>query len=227
MRVSWSHAAVAAISLAVGTAGTAGAAALITGKQIKNGTIQAKDLSAKARAKLAGATGPQGQPGAQGAQGAQGLRGAPGEQGPPGAAGEDGTDGAPGTSGTNGAAGPALLMANVPVQAGAETWSGPQGGNFDSEAAAQAPVPGPFDSASDFTVRTAVAPGTGQSYTFSLRVEGFDTIQTCMITGLSTSCSAQAGSGTEVSAGARLAIRKVATAGAPSTTAGVSFRLRP
>jgi hypothetical protein len=48
------------------------AAAQITGKQIKNGSIQAKDLSTAARAALRGQQGP---PGPQGTQGAQGVQG--------------------------------------------------------------------------------------------------------------------------------------------------------
>lgn len=48
------------------------ARALITGKQIKDGSIQAKDLSKKARTTLRGRTGP------------RGPAGAPGVQGPPG-----------------------------------------------------------------------------------------------------------------------------------------------
>ena len=76
-------------ALIAGT-GTAVAARLITGKQIKNGTIQAKDLSASVRSALndRGARGPQGTVGPQGAQGAQGPAGAsgqPGLKGDPGA----------------------------------------------------------------------------------------------------------------------------------------------
>ena len=85
---------VAFAALFVASSGTAVAAKLITGKQVannsiasvdvKNGSLQNKDLSAKARAALTGATGP------QGAQGAQG---------PAGPAGPKGADGAPGISG--------------------------------------------------------------------------------------------------------------------------------
>lgn len=51
----------------------------ITGKQIKNGSIQAKDLSAAARRSLQGQQGP---PGPQGPQGVQGAQGLVGPQGP-------------------------------------------------------------------------------------------------------------------------------------------------
>jgi len=61
--------------------GSAVGASLITSKQIKNGTIQVKDLSSKARSKLRGQrgrAGPQGVPGAQGQPGATGAPGAAG-----------------------------------------------------------------------------------------------------------------------------------------------------
>lgn len=88
----------AALALFVALAGTAPAAAdkvtaLITGKQIKNGSIGLVDISAGAKRTLKGnrgtrgLAGPPGQPGPPGAQGAQGNPGAqgqPGAQGPPG-----------------------------------------------------------------------------------------------------------------------------------------------
>jgi hypothetical protein len=62
------------------------AARLITGKQIKNGSVGQRDLAKGLRAKLkrraprgpAGATGPQGPQGPDGPQGPQGLQGPPG-----------------------------------------------------------------------------------------------------------------------------------------------------
>jgi hypothetical protein len=51
------------------------ASRLITGKQVKNGSLSEKDLSAKARAKLKGRAGPQGAQGPTGATGAAGSRG--------------------------------------------------------------------------------------------------------------------------------------------------------
>ena len=67
----------------VATAATAGAASLITGKQIKDGTISTKDLAKSVRKQLrrpavAGATGP------AGVQGSQGPAGKDGAQGPAG-----------------------------------------------------------------------------------------------------------------------------------------------
>jgi hypothetical protein len=81
------HAAVLAAFLAgavIATAATAGASRLITGKQIKNGTITAKDLSKAVRTQLR-KVGPRGAQGLQGLQGAQGPKGATGQTGPAGA----------------------------------------------------------------------------------------------------------------------------------------------
>ncbi len=72
--------------VALVTAGSTSAAAykLITSKDIKNGTIQPVDLSAKAKRALRGSQGPAGLQGPRGFQGPQGIQGAPGPQGPPG-----------------------------------------------------------------------------------------------------------------------------------------------
>jgi hypothetical protein len=75
-----------ALGLAVATAGSATAAGLITGKQIKDGSIAKKDLSSAVRTQLAqarrpgptGATGPAGATGRAGDAGARGHDGAPG-----------------------------------------------------------------------------------------------------------------------------------------------------
>jgi hypothetical protein len=90
---------VAFAALFAATSGTAVAAKLITGKQIannsiggadvKNGSLQAKDLSAKARAALQGAAGPQGATGPAGPKGADGAPGAPGAVGAPGLSGRE------------------------------------------------------------------------------------------------------------------------------------------
>ena len=71
------------LGLVIATAGTATAARLITGKQIRDGSISAKDLSRAVRAQLrkAGVRGLQGIPGTPGTQGSQGTKG---DQGPAG-----------------------------------------------------------------------------------------------------------------------------------------------
>jgi hypothetical protein len=73
---------VATLALVMATTGSAVAASLITSKQIKNGTIQTKDISKKARKALKGQRGLQG---LQGVQGVQGVKGDKGDRGDPGA----------------------------------------------------------------------------------------------------------------------------------------------
>jgi hypothetical protein len=77
---------VAAIVSAVvaSTTATAGTMALITGAQIKNGSVGLVDLNTKAKRTL------------RGQRGARGARGAPGPAGAPGAAGASGAPGAAG-----------------------------------------------------------------------------------------------------------------------------------
>ena len=76
--------AVALTALLVAMSGSAVAASLITSKQIKDGTIQTKDLSKKARGALNGARGPAGLAGPQGPKGDAGAAGAAGKDGAPG-----------------------------------------------------------------------------------------------------------------------------------------------
>lgn len=71
------------LGLAIATAGTATAAKLITGKEIKNGSIARKDLSTGVRAELSERSRP-GPQGVAGPQGPAGQRGAKGDRGAPG-----------------------------------------------------------------------------------------------------------------------------------------------
>ena len=83
---------VAIVALSVALSGTATAALMMTGNNIRNGTVTGKDLanrtlakkklSKKAIASLQGRTGPAGPQGLQGAQGAQGAPGPAGPVGP-------------------------------------------------------------------------------------------------------------------------------------------------
>jgi hypothetical protein len=77
-------------ALIAGT-GTAVGARLVTGKQIKNGTIQLKDLSPATRKAIQGSRGPQGPQGPAGPQALQGQPGAPGPQGAKGDKGDPAT----------------------------------------------------------------------------------------------------------------------------------------
>ncbi|WP_157592179.1 hypothetical protein [Solirubrobacter soli] len=92
----------AAVVLACG--GSAAAATLITGAQIKDGSLTGADvrdgsltradLSAEAQTSATGTRGPRGRRGPRGFRGPQGL------QGPPGANGTNGAPGAPGAPGS-------------------------------------------------------------------------------------------------------------------------------
>ena len=77
---------IAAVVAAVVAAATSTAATtiVITSKQIKNGTIQSVDISAKTKRALKGNRGARGARGPTGAQGATGAAGPAGAQGPPG-----------------------------------------------------------------------------------------------------------------------------------------------
>jgi hypothetical protein len=103
-------------ALAVATAGTAGVQALITGAQIKDGTIESRDIEngtirradigRGAIESLEGDRGPRGAQGPTGPAGVQGPAGAPGpqgESGPQGAAGAEGSQGPQGAKGDTGA----------------------------------------------------------------------------------------------------------------------------
>ncbi|MTD44098.1 hypothetical protein GKE82_07215 [Conexibacter sp. W3-3-2] len=137
------------MSLVLGA--TAVAAKLITGKDIKNGSIGLVDLSASAKKGLAGEDGRDGATGAQGAKGDQGATGDQGAVGPAGAAGPQGPVGA------NGAAGPQGAR-------GADGQSGPTGPQGPTGAAGQSGAAGP-------TGPTGPAGTAGQD-AVSLFVEG-------------------------------------------------------
>ena len=94
----------AALALFVALAGTAtaGAVKLISGAQIKDGSITSVDLSAKTKAALKGQTGSQGPAGAQGATGAKGDAGSVGPKGDAGVAGAKGNTGSQGPIGPQG-----------------------------------------------------------------------------------------------------------------------------
>jgi hypothetical protein len=97
------NALIAAVVAAVVAAASATAATIVvTSANIKNGTIQAVDISAKAKRSLKGTRGPRGAPGLRGLQGSVG---AAGSQGP---AGQQGPQGAPGAQGGSGPPGPSL-----------------------------------------------------------------------------------------------------------------------
>jgi Collagen triple helix repeat (20 copies) len=74
----------AIVSAAVASTTATAATIIVTSANIKNGSIQLVDMSAKAKRALKGNRGPAGRPGERGATGPAGLPGATGAQGPPG-----------------------------------------------------------------------------------------------------------------------------------------------
>jgi Collagen triple helix repeat (20 copies) len=103
---------VALVALFVAFSGTATAALVMTGKNIKDGTVTAKDvknrtlgtdkLSNNAVSALKGQPGPEGQPGPAGPQGPAGRHGPAGPTGPKGDPGAQGPTGDPGPRGPSG-----------------------------------------------------------------------------------------------------------------------------
>ena len=97
--------AVAAVALCVGAGGTAVAAKMITGKDVRNSSLTGIDIRNKSltkkdfRGSIRGARGPQGLAGAPGAAGATGPSGVTGSTGPTGNAGNTGATGATGAAG--------------------------------------------------------------------------------------------------------------------------------
>ncbi len=72
---------VCAVVLAVGLVATAGASKLVTGGEIKNGSIGLADMSKNAKRALAGKTGPEGPTGPAGSPGPAGAQGPAGPAG--------------------------------------------------------------------------------------------------------------------------------------------------
>jgi hypothetical protein len=97
--------AIGLMALFVALGGTATASSLITSRTIKDGTIQARDLSKTLRGQINAHSvpvyGPSGPPGATGATGS-GPTGATGAMGATGATGPKGDNGAPGVDGQDG-----------------------------------------------------------------------------------------------------------------------------
>lgn len=201
----WKYVGIGALCIAIGIAGTAGAAKLITGRDVKDGSIGLADLSRRARAALRGATGPQG------------------AQGPQGAAGANGASGAPGSPGTSGSTAPALMMGSM----GFPSWAAPIGSsNFGSEASALTPVPpGTGLTARDFTAAVATAPGVGNSITITLRLNQVDTALTCQIAGTARTCAPVGDPTLALPSGGLLSMRTTATGAPAGTTISWGFRV--
>ncbi len=178
---------VAAVILVLAFAGSATAAKLITGKQVKNNSLTGKDLkngSVKAADLSAGAK--------QTLIGAKGEPGAKGDTGAPGAKGDTGDAGAPGAKGDTGPAGPSagfmgrangLDTGTVHNEYG---WVNMAGAASDTVAARTTMTPDVELRATKLVVKLTAAPGSTRY--FVLRVNGVDKALKCVVSGAQTGC---------------------------------------
>jgi hypothetical protein len=151
-----------------------------------------------------GAIGPQGPQGPQGSQGPKGAVGAKGAQGPPGAQGPAGPQGVPGaqgpagTQGSQGAQGPsgsvamlARMLALPSTFTQATTYGAPVG--ISTASATESTVymlsPNATLTAENLAVVVTVVVNNNSARSFTLSVNGVDTLLTCTIPGLQTSCT--------------------------------------
>jgi len=144
-----------------------------------------------------GVTGPEGATGPQGPQGATGATGPTGDTGPAGATGATGATGQ-GTTGATGPTGPAGPAATQIIGGGGADSDAQNNNNvfvglfLDDASTTEAPalqsmaIGGSLD---NFNVRLSTAPGTGDSYTFTVRLNEANTALSCTISGSATSCS--------------------------------------
>jgi hypothetical protein len=95
----------AVVSAVVAAASATAATIIVTSKNIKDGTIQTIDISAKAKRALKGNRGPRGPQGPSGPAGSQGTSGQAGPAGPEGPKGDKGDTGATGATGPEGPSG--------------------------------------------------------------------------------------------------------------------------
>jgi hypothetical protein len=220
---SWlmSHAAIGVVAFALGAAGTAGAAVkLLTGKNIKDGSIEVVDLSKKAQTSLKGKAGPAGPAGLAGAAGPAGAPGAAGATGPAGAGGTPGSPGTNGTPGSSGVAGPTIFASSMAANNGHQTPGA--GNNAGDDPSARAPVPpGSAFTAKSFTASTATNVA-GATLNIAFKINGVDTVLKCSILVGGNSCTAGAAS-VVVAAGSQISMETTGAVSSPSFV-GYSFR---
>ena len=169
-------AALAGTALAAGIGSTAVAEQLLTGADVKDGSVKLKDLARSVRAQL-DESGPRGESGPQGLPGAPGPAGQAGAQGPVGV-------------------GSQLLggRAIASVTSGSPRFTAVIGGNsnFQLEPNVQIAAPPGAVSVTDLRIRqppqTAVSSAT---LTFTLRVNGVDSAVSCslVVTAAAPSCN--------------------------------------
>jgi hypothetical protein len=164
--------------------GTAGAARLITGKQVKNnsltgadlknGSVRLADLSSSPKATPKGAAGPKGD------SGPKGDRGAPGAKGDPGAAGP-----AAGLMGRM----TSLATDTIHTEYG---YVGAPGSASDNAAMRTTLTPDVELRATKLAVQLDAAPGGTSTRSFRLRVNGDPSPLFCLVSGAATTCESGA-----------------------------------
>ena len=202
-------------AFALGAAATAGAATLITGKQIKDGTVASADLKNNSVASV------------DVKDGSLALKDFS-TAAKTGLKGDKGDSGLPGAPGSSGSAAPALLIgAGGGVNPGATSFHSVTGGNFGSIASSQSPVPpGTTLTARDFIASTSVAPGVGQSVTVTFLIDGAPTALSCVIAGTATSCQPASTATVVLVAGTKMSMQNTATAGVPVVGNTVGWAIR-
>lgn len=192
-----------ALVIVVTSVTSATAARLLTGRDIKNGSLELRDLSAKARSALKGQRGP---------------------AGPQGTAGSSGVNGADGLPGQSGSTSPALLFSNAGLDAADPRFMAPGiGGGSASESGVPLPS-GVSLTFRDLTVRTQNAPGGASSHTVVFRVNGVNTALTCAVTGANQTCSTASNVTVTVNGGDVMSIRTTPAGGPATGVMSVSLR---
>ncbi len=200
-----------ALTLVLVAGSSAIAARMITGAQIKNGTLTLKDFRKSERKKL---------------RGPRGLRGA---QGPAGAAGAAGATGPAGPAAT----GAGMSMGRVGqlwLDASATQYASPLGSSdatnpavgFASQRELIVPAGGPT-LISDLSVQLRSQgqnpqpepPGTGNARAATIIVDGAPTAVTCAVVDLATTCESPAGASALVGPGQSIVLRIQTVDGEP------------
>jgi hypothetical protein len=205
-------AALAGTAFAVGIGGTAVADQLLTGGDIKDGSIKLKDLANSVRDDL-DQKGPKGPQGPQGPQGLPGPAGGQGLQGPPGVGSlllggrilSTALTGDPSFNAVIGGGGGSLAAGGV------------------TEPSVQIAAPQGTVSVSDLRVRLSAAPF--DNLTFTLRVNGVNTAVSCAVTTIATPSCDSAGASAAVSPNDLLSLGVVTAGTKTPVTASFSLDL--
>jgi hypothetical protein len=187
------HVLIGIAALAIGAGGTAVAADLITGADVKNGSLRVRDLSPGARKALKGRRGP------QGPEGPQGFPGPPGPVSPGYPYGS--FRGARMLVGSGDLTGDSQF-----IRIGAE-------GSGTDEAEFQVPVP-PVEGTVATLLQVALTAPAGVERRFALRLDGADTALACTVPAAEASCTGYGN--VSLPAGSGLSVRHTASGAGPA-----------